>query len=68
MVCVYVCESEREKEREHVSRGGTERGRERESQAGSVRSALSAQSPMWGLILRTSKSWPELKSRVGHLN
>ena len=26
-----------------------------------------AQSPMWGSISQTVRSWPELKSRVGHL-
>ena len=47
-----------------MSRGWAEREGERESQAGSP---LLAQSPTWGLIPRTIRSWPELKSRVGHL-
>ena len=38
--------------------------RERESQGGS---ALSAQSLTQGSIPRTMRSWPEPKSRVGHL-
>ena len=44
--------------------GEAERGRGRESQAGSV---LSAQSPTWGSNSWTVRSWPEPKSRVGHL-
>ena len=49
-------ETERERQRD--------RERQRESQAGSV---LSARSLMWALIPLTMRSWPELKSRVGHL-
>ena len=44
---------------------GKERGRER------IRSnlpALSVQSPMWGSISRTMRSWSELKSRICSLN
>ena len=44
-----------------TSRG---RGRERESQAGPM---LSAQSPTWGSISWTTRSWPEPKSRIGCL-
>ena len=53
----------RETETEWVGRG-RERGKDRESQAGS---ALSAQSLMWGLNSQTTRSWPEVKSRVGCL-
>ena len=51
-------ERQRKRERERVNGGGAERQREREteseqeSQAGS---ALSAQSPMWGLIPQTKR-------------
>ena len=48
-------------QRECVSRGGAKREGERKSQAGSM---LSAQSPTWGLISRTMRSWPELKPGV----
>ena len=48
-------------EREHKPGRNRERGRERESQAGS---ALSAQSPKRGSNSRTVRSWPEPKSRV----
>ena len=41
-----------------ILRGCSERGRERESQAGS---ALTGQSLMWGLNSQTARSWPELK-------
>ena len=41
-----------------------EREEVRESQAGY---ALSAQSPMWGSIPQTVRSWPEPKSKVGCL-
>ena len=44
--------------------GGRSRERERESQAGSV---LSVQSPAWGLISRSTRSWPEPKPRVRRL-
>ena len=53
-------EGQRERERERER----ERGRERKSQANSM---LPAQSPVWGLIPWTVRSWPELKSRVGRL-
>ena len=43
---------------------GAEREGERDYQAGS---ALSAQSPTWGLNPWTMRSWPELKPRVGYL-
>ena len=49
----------RERERERV--GGTGRERGRESQAGSTQSA---QSPTWGSIPWTGRSWPEQKSRA----
>ena len=45
-------------------RGGAEKERERESQAGFV---LSAQSLLQGSIPWTLRSWPEPKSRIGHL-
>ena len=41
-----------------MSGGGTEREGDTESEAGS---ALSAQSPTWGLNSRTTRLWPELK-------
>ena len=44
-------------ERARASGGGAERA----SQAGS---ALSVKSPTWGSISQTTKSWPELNSRV----
>ena len=47
--------------RERARAGKGQREGERESQAGSV---LSAQSPMWGLMSHTVRSWPEPKSRV----
>ena len=50
---------EREFGRLCTSRGGAERDRERESQAGSL---LSAQRQLWGLNSRTLRSWPEPKS------
>ena len=50
--------------RESTIMRGTEREGERESQAGSI---LSVQSPTRGPIPRTVRSWPEPKSRVGHL-
>ena len=40
---------------------GRERGRQKESQAGS---ALSVETPTWGLNPRSVRSWPELKPRV----
>ena len=43
-----------------MSRGGAERERQRESQAGST---MSAWNPMWGSNSRTTRSWPEPKSR-----
>ena len=49
---------------ERESRGETEREGDRESQAGS---ALRAQRPTHGLNSGIARSWPELKSRVGHL-
>ena len=53
------------REREYKwGRGGAMRGKERESQAGSM---LSAQSSMQGSIPRSVRSWPELKARVRHL-
>ena len=60
LMFVYL---EREKERESMSRGGTERG-ETESQAGSTQSV---KSQMWGSIWWTVRSWPEPKSRDGCL-
>ena len=44
-----------------MSRVGTEKGRGRETQVGSVLSALS---PMWGSIPQTVRSSPKPKSRV----
>ena len=44
--------------------GRAEREGERESQAGSV---LSVQSPTWGSVWQTMRSWSEPKSRVGRL-
>ena len=52
------------RERESTHTGGAEREGDRESQAGST---LSSQSLMWGSNSWTERSWPELKSRVGHL-
>ena len=46
-----------------ISSSFLERQRERESQAGSMPST----EPNMGLDLMTLRSWPELKSRVGHL-
>ena len=46
-------ERERERQREQANKGGLDRGREREYQAGSV---LSVQSLMWGSISRTVRS------------
>ena len=51
---LFIFEKEREKEC----------GRDRKSQAAS---ALSAQSPMWGLNPPTVRSWHQLRSRVRHL-
>ena len=59
-------ERERERERESKQGRGTERGRERKNPKQAPH-CLSAQSMMWGLNSRTVRSWPELKSRVGHL-
>ena len=56
-MCIYF---ERKKACTEVGEGQ----RERESQAGS---SLSAQSPVWGLISQTMRSWPELISRARHL-
>ena len=50
--------------RDRESRGGAERGGDRESQAGS---SLSVQSPAGGLISQTMSSWAESTSRVGTL-
>ena len=47
-----------------TSRGGTERGKERESQGGSEVSVLNSK---WSSIPRTVRSWPEPKSRVRRL-
>ena len=47
-----------------MSRRGTEREGERESQTGS---SLLAQSPMWGSIPQAMRSWRESKSRVRRL-
>ena len=55
-------EREKERESEHMSRGGAEREGERESQAGS---ALMAQ--MQGLNPRTVRSRAEPKSRASRL-
>ena len=44
-----------------MSRGRAEREQEREFQAGSM---LSAQSPTWGSISKTVRSWSEQKSRI----
>ena len=49
---------------EHESGRDRERRVEKESQTGS---ALSAQSPVLGSNSQTSRPWPELKARVGHL-
>ena len=49
-------------ERERGREGGADREGERESQAGST---LPAQSPTWGSNLRTLRSRPEPRSRVG---
>ena len=55
---------ERERQRQHGRGRGKEKGRETESQAGSM---LSAQSLGQGSNSQTTRSWPELKSRVWHL-
>ena len=59
---VYLFIFERQRERETETE--RDRERERESQAGSM---LPAQSPMWGLIWWTMRSWPEPNSRVRRL-
>ena len=53
-----------EKEREKAQVREGQREVETESQADS---AVSAQSPMWGLNSRTVRPLPELRSRVGRL-
>ena len=54
----------RERERLRLQVGKGQREVETESQAGS---ALSAQSLTWGSNSWTMRSWPDLRSRVGHL-
>ena len=53
-----------EKERAWASRGGAEKGRERESKVGS---ALSVRNLIRGSNPRIMRSWPEPKPRVGQL-
>ena len=53
-----------ERQTERVGKRGGGAERRRESRAGSV---LSVQSPTQGLNSRTTRSWPELKSRVRSL-
>ena len=50
---MFIFEREGDRESEHASGIGAERGGERESQAGF---ALPVQSPVWGSILRTMRS------------
>ena len=63
-VCPCSHKWERGKEKKRKREKEREREREWESQAGW---ALSAQSPTWGLISLTKRSWLEPKSRVRHL-
>ena len=64
-VCVRVCVRTHTHTHTYPWLGEGQRGRERVSQAWS---ALSAQSPMWSSNPQNMRSWPEPKSRVGHLN
>ena len=62
----FFLEREREREIEpaRLKGGGTDRGKERESQAGSM---LSVQSPAWGSIPQTARSLHGSKLKVRRL-